>query len=227
MLILGVDVETTGLSDERDEITEIGAVLWDWDMQMPLEQQSDIIDCGKHISREITEITGLTNEICSKHGLTLEGSINTLDGMMEAADYVMAHNAPFDKGFIQAAFNKEDMVMPSTPWLDTRTDVKWRTKGSRKLGYLAADHGFINPFAHRALYDVLTMLKLASLYSLEDIIKRSQSPTVTLKALVSFNQKDLAKEKGFHWEAGSKSWLLEIKEMDLEDVEFSFRTVRI
>ena len=89
---------------------------------------------------------------------------------------------------------------------------------------MAADHGFLNPFPHRAVTDALTMLKLAGMYDWDETIKRSKSPIRTLIANVSFENKDLAKSAGFHWIAETKQWMLDIKECDLERTTFEFKT---
>ena len=67
------------------------------------------------------------------------------------------------------------------------------------------------------------MLKLAQMYDWNTIADRSKSPTRTIKAIVSFDEKDLAKSAGFFWNPQSKSWLLEIKECDLENSAFDFQ----
>ncbi len=113
------------------------------------------------------------------------------------------------------------------PVIDTMIDLPFDEKihGSKKLTHLAATHGFLNPFPHRAVFDVLTMLKMASYYDLKTILARNASPTVTVVARVSFDDKDKAKALGFHWEATSKTWEKRYKEIDLKTMDFPFQTV--
>ena len=47
---------------------------------------------------------------------------------------------------------------------------------TRSLPYLAADHGFLNPFPHRALFDVMTMIQIAGMYDINEILKYADSP---------------------------------------------------
>ena len=225
MIILGLDVETTGLNADTDEITEIGAVLWDWKRKAPVKIFNELIQVESNISQEITDITGIDNELCKEYGVPLWHAIDELDKLIAITDYCMAHNAEFDRKFIDKAYiDRGYKTYPDFMWIDSRTDVPWKKVNSRKLGYLAADHGFLNPFAHRALFDVLTMLKLASLYDIDQIIERSESSVITLQAGVRFHEKDLAKSAGFHWEPITKRWLMDIKECDLVKSKFDFKT---
>jgi len=68
---------------------------------------------------------------------------------------------------------------------------------TRKLAHLAAEHGFLNPFAHRAVFDVLTMLKILSCYPIENVIISSNQPLMKLVALVAFDGRYKAKARGF------------------------------
>ena len=102
-------------------------------------------------------------------------------------------------------------------------DVEYPSNCSaRNLLYLAAYQGFINPFAHRAVFDALTMLRILSCYGIRRVVEVAKSPQVTIKANVSYEERQLAKDARFHWDADSKSWLLDIKEILLENKEFPF-----
>ena len=143
--------------------------------------------------------------------------------MVNKADYLMAHNAQFDKAFTTKAFPGVDLPKP---WLCSREDISYDpiTHRARNLVTLAATHGFVNPFPHRAMSDVLTMLKIASNYPIEDMIARSQSPAISIISLAPFERKDEVKGRGFHWHPDRKLWILDVKECDLEGLSFEFAT---
>jgi DNA polymerase-3 subunit epsilon len=120
----------------------------------------------------------------------------------------MAHNGTtFDKPFCVAAYSRVGRVIPNKPWLDTRTDIKYPEHiTTRNLRHLASEHSFLNPFAHRAVFDVLTMLKVASHYDIQAIVSRASEPTVYVQALVSFDDRDKAKARGYLWCGPKRIW---------------------
>ena len=226
-LVLGVDVETTGLLPAEDRITEIGAVLYDWNPGIPVQIYSVFVIPEKPIPEEVTKLNGITDDMIGKYGILEEDMLRDFSCMLVCADYVMAHNAPFDFGFMEAAFTRRSMTMQKKLWLDTRTDIKYPADvTTRHLSFLAAEAGFVNPFQHRALFDVLTMLKIAEEHSLEDIVKRALEPTVYVQALVSFDEKELAKAKMFQWCGPKKIWWKAMKESDFheEKSDYVFHT---
>ena len=85
---------------------------------------------------------------------------------------------------------------------------------TRKLKYLACEHGLIPFGSHRACFDVITMLTIMGQYSLPEIIARAAEDTITLQALVSFQEKDRARDRGYHWKPDTKQWLILLKESD-------------
>jgi DNA polymerase-3 subunit epsilon len=151
-----------------------------------------------------------------------------LNGLIEDADYLMAHKAEFDKGFIETAMAHRGYADSGKQWLCSMEDIRYPPEiKTRNLLHLAAEHGFAPSFRHRAIFDVLTMLKVAESYNLEDIIARSQEPTVYVQAIVSFDEKELAKERGYHWCGAKKTWWRSWKQNDFEadKAECGFRTV--
>ncbi len=216
MLILGMDLETTGLSMELDKITELGAVLWDTDRKKPVRIYSTFVWHKEKppITKEIEDLTGITEEDLALYGISFYDAYQQFDLMVQQADYIVAHNgAMFDKPMLEAHCSGYDLPLPVKPWLDTSKDIPYPEKiTTRRLSYLATEHNFLNPFPHRAVFDVLTMLKVLSCYSIEDVISYSQMKDITLQAEVSYALKDLAKEKGFYWQAEKKMWLKTVKQ---------------
>lgn len=229
MLILGVDFETTGLLPEEDRIIEVGAVLWNTEKRIPVQVMSEFIDPERPIPEEITAITGITNDLIQAYGNPEAAIIGRLADWVDLCDYVMAHNGTtFDKLFFDAAMERTNIFVPQRLWLDSKIDIRFpEAITTRNLRHLAAEHNFLNPFSHRAIFDVLTMLKVASEYDWQATIARAQEPTLFVQALVSYDDREKAKGRGYYWCAPQKMWWRTFKQSDyLADKEVcGFRTV--
>ena len=217
MKILGIDFETCGLDSKRDAVTEVGLVLFDTDLAMPVRISGFLVK-GGFISEEITRITGITQAAVDTYGFEPSMAVKAIAQMANFADYFCAHNAPFDKGFLEELFKRQEFNLQEKPWIDTRTDLPpeaYKKGKSASLKYLCADHGFLYS-AHRAVNDVLAMFQLLAMYDIDAVIKRSQIPNVEVRAVVSFDDRLLAKELAFYWRAELKQWR---KPMKLDEVQ--------
>lgn len=156
---LVVDVETTGLNPRQDEIVELAAVPFAYDaandglVRLPGEY-SGLRDPGTRIPTSAVAIHGITESMV--RGLTLDSDkFLTLVGQSE---FLVAHNAPFDYGFVTRLF-------PTTtkrPWLCSVRQIDWTRHGysSRSLDALLAANGIARSVAHRAREDCDALLKL-------------------------------------------------------------------
>ena len=96
------DIETTGLNSHTNEIIEIGAVKIK--AGRIVDRYSQLINPGRPIPYHITEITSITDEQVAN-----EPKIDKVIGKF--VDFVgdavlVAHNAPFDMGFIKRDIKK-------------------------------------------------------------------------------------------------------------------------
>lgn len=228
MKLLGMDAETTGLDPKKDKITEYGMVLWDWDTQTPVKISSVLVDIGEPLTEEIKQITGLNDHLLSNYGIPEDEALTEFLCMAISADVIVGHNClMFDKLFIENLCNRFSMKPPAKDWIDTAQDVPYPDKmKTRKLVHLAAEHGFLNPFPHRACFDVLTMMKVLSCYDINYIVKLAKEPMIVLQALVSYEDRGLASARGYRWKAETRQWLKGLKSslVDKEREECGFRT---
>ena len=234
MLFLGVDFETTGLSMENDRITEVGAVLWDTDRKAPLKVLSQYVYDKDYpeLTPEITQLTGITQGDLLKYGRLPGQVLPELISLMDEADFVVAHNGTnFDRPMLEAHMQRLGiMYKDDVAWIDSSTDVNYpKSISVRKLSYLATEHGFLNPFPHRALFDVMTMLKIISCYDTNEIVNLSKSPNITIRAHVSYDDRALASGRGYRWNPENKMWLKTVKELFLasEIAEAPFKVIII
>lgn len=246
MILCGVDVETTGLDAEKDFVVELAYVLWDTDALRPIHAVSKLIydeAMGeKPLSEEISEINGLTNRLLLEEGLSFDSVVNEeflgdLHGYRP--EYLVGHNGlEFDRAFLLAEFARGGHVDPffqDYPWLDTKHDIEYPKRfRSHSLTHIAAELGFLNPFPHTALADVLTMFRILTSFPLADTIKRSQSPAVVIRALVDYENKDKAKARRYLWESCNgkvypKAWVKKIKlcDLDQECLDAPFKVERL
>ena len=91
------DIETTGLNSHTNKIIEIGAVKIK--AGRIIDRYSQLINPGISIPHHITEITSITNEQVANQPKIDEVIGKFVDFIGDAV--LVAHNAPFDMGFIK------------------------------------------------------------------------------------------------------------------------------
>jgi DNA polymerase-3 subunit epsilon len=223
--ILGIDFETTGLDLKNDRITEVGLVLWDSETKQPTQVAGFLVNTDKEITPEIEKLTGITRKMVNAYGKDEKYSFEIVLEMLSAADYVVAHNGnEFDKVLLENWANRESRPLPDKLWIDTKTDLPEAAYGrSASLKYMACDHGFVYD-AHRAVSDVLAMLRILGTYDVDLVIESAKQPTIRVQALVTFDTNKLAKERGYHWKPETKQWIKPIKAnfLDKEKTEAKF-----
>lgn len=143
------DLETTGLDNATDEITEIGAVKIK-NGQIS-EHWTTLIKPSKPVSAENTKITGITNEMLKDAPNVKEvfpDFMKFIDGTV-----LVAHNANFDLSFVRKEANAEDYEVLNKV-MDTMVMSRTYVKGlaNNKLNTVA-DHFGVVFNHHRALSD--------------------------------------------------------------------------
>jgi DNA polymerase-3 subunit epsilon len=245
--LLGLDFETTGLDFEKDRITEIGAVLWDCEASAPVVIYNVLVkhEDAPPITEEITGLTGITQTMLDEFGDRPVVAFGELNKLIGKAGAIVAHNGSgFDKPMLEAQMKRyaqlgekdPEFFAPlrsieknfewTKPWVDTCIDIDFPAHiTTRKLTHLAAEHGFLNPFSHRAAFDVLTMLKVLALYPLQPVLESAALPMKTLIARVSYDDRDKAKSRGYRWRGESKTWVRHMKahKAEQEKAEAGFR----
>lgn len=148
------DIETTGLSNRNDRITEIGAVRI---------RGGEIIDTfgtyadpGMPIPAEITELTGITDEMVAGAPSQLEAVrafLDFVDGSM-----LVAHNADFDTGFIRHVCDENGIPFDNA-YLDTLALSRYLNPElkNHRLDTLAK-YFELEDFNHHRAYDDASML---------------------------------------------------------------------
>jgi DNA polymerase-3 subunit epsilon len=223
MLVLGLDFESTGVDVKTARVIEIGAVLWETDLKMPVAMLSDFVYADDYdaeaIKKSGDESHGIPLEVLQQRGIEPRTAFSLLLSFMEQAQYVVGHNVrEYDFPLLSEELGRAGLAVPKCKLIDTMGDLPFpkNIKG-RGLEYLSAKHGFVNPFPHRAVTDVLSTLKLFSMYEFSEVEKIAKAPNITIRAKVSFDHKEKAKARGYRWDGDKKIWVKTIKDFQLEE----------
>ncbi|MGI6611955.1 MAG: exonuclease domain-containing protein [Limnochordia bacterium] len=154
-----LDVETTGLSPTRNEIVELAIILFAFDeltgrITGTLDEYVGLREPECEISQDAIAVHGITEAMVKGRRL----SESRIRAVLDRAEFVVAHNAPFDYGFVIRLFPEA----AAKPWLCSMRQVNWRAYGyrSRGLQSLLAAHAIPVDVAHRAADDCRGALHL-------------------------------------------------------------------
>lgn len=239
MKLLGVDFETQCDDPETTNVTEIGALLTDeafnevgrisqlcWESSYPPQ------------TKEIVEITHITDEMLKANGVMRKGAFLELFSLVEQADYIFAHNKKFDETVFLSTCEKVGLNPPRKTWICTLTEVDYPAKfRCKQLSHLAFEHRVeFNPDnLHRAFDDVQLMMNLIAKYKIEDIIAFASEPWVYIQAIfpapfeskIGFQVGRIKASKlNFGWEKAKgddrefpKKWMKRVKQRFVQETQ--------
>lgn len=222
MIITGLDFETTGLDNPR--IIAVGITMYDVTVTdgknepFPIRAMSHLIDPGDAIFEPgAIEAHGITPEFAKKWGCPESEAINDVASWIAQSDYVAAYNGnAYDKGILLDTAKRLGIAIPSKTWIDAYTDLE-HEKTDDLIGQ-CAKHGFLLDDQHSALADVQAMMRLLFKHDLARVIEIASSPMIYLRADVTYDEKDLAKVRGYKWNEKNRpdSWTLATREMFMQ-----------
>jgi len=223
---LFVDLETTGLDPRQDEIIEFGMIPFiyrsDGLLLGTLPTFSRLREPSIPVPAFVQDLTGLTPERLA--GQTV--SPDEVAAFAPDASLVIAHNAAFDRPFLErfcpAFVNK--------PWACSMEDIPWDQAGfeGRKLGHLGLQAGFFFD-GHRAVDDCQAAIALLGHTGLPEnrsalslLLERARTVWTRLWAeYAPFELKDTLKARGYRWNDGSdgrpKAWFIDRPPEEVEE----------
>ena len=157
---VALDIETTGLTPDRDEIVEIAALKFDM-TSFNHNAYSVLLKTRRPIPESATEIHGITNEMCVAGGIEVRDAINNLYDFI-GMHPVVCHNADFDVAFIREYYGRQSLKFMNEVSCTLKMSRRaFRGLPSYSLEFLARLGNPNKPLKfHRAMDDVIHTAKL-------------------------------------------------------------------
>ena len=219
MNLLILDTETTGIDPATSAVIELGCVLWSVEYACVISCYSELVEGVENPVAEINRIPANTRRLGRGYG-KIVADLWALEGR---ADYIIAHNARFDKGFVGQHTTK--------PWICSMEDIEWpRSSNSQSLIAIAFAHDVGVVTAHRALADCLILARLFERcvelgFAIEAMIELALRPKKVYKAIVTYGTKELAKQNKFRWDQDRKIWHRRMVPADTAKLPFKVEEV--
>ena len=221
-----LDVETTGFDPGREAIIELAMLQFEFSsdgkIYRVVDEYDGFEDPGRPIPEEIVELTGITDDDVAGKAIDED----TVREMLEPAAIVIAHNARFDRPFVEnrlAEFREK-------AWGCSANQVPWRRHGieSAKLEYVGMRLGFFFE-PHRAIADCRAGLEILSRdlpqseqTVLNVLLDNARKTGFRLWATDSpFESRHVLKSRGYRWNPGEdgqpKAWYIDLEKDQLAE----------
>lgn len=150
---VALDLETTGLDFDKDEIIEVALVRFE--NGTPAGTLDFLVRPQQVVRPFIYGLTGIDpHELAAAPVFAdVAGKVRQFIGDLP----VVAHNAQFDSKFLRSAFAKVGIPLDEHPFLDslTASRIAWQEVANHRLETLIGYLGIERASAHRALPDAL------------------------------------------------------------------------
>jgi DNA polymerase III subunit epsilon len=230
-LAIFLDLETTGLDHEADEIIELAMLPFRYSVDGRIFEVLEPLNMLQEpnagtIPEEIVRITGITDEMVRGQKID-EAQVTEF---VESAAIVIAHNAGFDRKFAEKQFP----IFKEKPWACSMIQIPWKEEGFGGVGVecLGLASGFFFS-GHRAVIDCQACIELLSKklpnsrqLALKPLLENARKSVCRIWAENSrYETKDKLKLRGYRWNDGQngrpKSWYTDVDEGQVE-IEIKF-----
>ena len=216
--LLILDTETTALSPQQGQCIEVGAVLFDVASRAVLMQVSFLLPCEANPAQAVNGIPAAV----SRQRQPWQHGLRCFEAMVEDADALLAHNAAFDRQW----FGHGELPTLSKPWICSMEDIRWpaerQLRPTPSVRDLSLAYGVPVWEAHRALTDCIYLVQVFQRCdSLEALLQAALEPRRLVRARLSYDERQLAKDAGFRWnEPVPKAWSRRLSEREIAALPF-------
>lgn len=148
--IVFLDIETSGLDAENDQIIEIGAIKLSGGNYTEFHR---LIKSQTNIPEVVRKLTGITDEMLST-GNTMESSISDFHAFIQSATLI-GYNVFFDIKFLNRAFERMALDTIHNKTIDLLREAKRKNcfQDNYKFETTLKEYGIEQVIPHRALED--------------------------------------------------------------------------
>jgi DNA polymerase-3 subunit epsilon len=214
-----IDSETTGIDPAKDNVIEIGCVLYSIEHRSVISTWSDLVQHTSNEAEAINKIPPATLPL----GLPFITAMEILHSFVARADAIVAHRAEFDSAFLPGL---------KKPWVCSKFDVEWpQSKVGDSLVFVALAHDVPVTGAHRALTDCLLLARIFENAAknfgadIQALLVKAMRPKALFQAMTSYDEREMTKQAGFQWDPAAKRWTRKMAIADVEALPFKVRRI--
>lgn len=224
-----LDVETTGLNHNNDEVIQIAMRPFfvnptTGEVSGVKKSIAYLQEPSRPLDQVIKDITGFDDSDLSGHSIPW-GKVASL---LSKCQFVVCHNASFDRKWVEAALRKNGQVVPTDViWSCSMTQVNWNPicRCSKALEVLCAWHGFFYD-SHNAVADVDATLHLLRKGSyMKEMLTNALEPDYHVFAAGSQREENhLLKQRRYRWNPELGCWWKAVNNLSEAENESAWLT---